>query len=301
MIKAVIDIGTKSVKYQLAEVCSNDKPIILKDMVKITRLGEGLSKTGRISPQALLRSAETAEEFVLDAKKSGAGEIRIVGTMALRTALNAADFMRRIWEHAGVETEVLSGEDEATLSFWGALSGFDPGNVKNCCMIDTGGGSTELVFAREGQIVSRSSLKTGALTLTEKYFSKDIVSQEDLMNAEDELKELFALTKPPFRAEMAVGIGGNVTAMASVFRRMERYDPTEAHGTILSEEEINRQIGEYSTKTGDERRKIKGLDPERADIILAGACIIRYAIQFCGCSEIVVSDRGLRHGVLLSM
>ncbi len=301
MIKAVIDIGTNSVKYLLAEVCCDNEPKIIKDRVKITRLGEGLGKTGRISPQALLRTAETTEEYVLDAKKSRAGEISIVGTMALRTALNAADFLRRIKENAGIETEVLSGEEEAVLSFRGALSGCDIGNVKNCCTIDTGGGSTELVFAREGQIVCRSSLKTGALTLTEKYFSKDAVSPEDLMIAEDELKGIFDGTRLPFSAEMAIAIGGNATAMASVCMKMERYDPAEAHGTILSEEEINRQIGEYLTKTAEERRKIKGLDPERADIILAGACIIRYSMIFCGCSEIVVSDRGLRHGVLLSM
>ncbi len=301
MIKAVIDIGTNSIKYLLADVCCGDISAVHKDWVKITRLGEGLGKTGRISPQALLRSAETAEGFVLDAKTSGAAEIRIVGTMALRTALNAEDFLRRIRERTGIEAEVLSGEDEAVLSFLGALSGFDQWKVKNCCMIDTGGGSTELVFAREGEIVCRSSLKIGALTLTEKYFSKDVVSREDLVNADNELKALFAEARAPFRAKTAVAIGGNATAMASVFKRMEKYDPTEAHGTILSEEEIDRQIGEYSAASRGERRKMTGLDPERADIILAGACIIRYAMKSCGCSEAVVSDRGLRHGVLLNM
>ena len=301
MILAAVDIGTNSVKYLLAETDGKKSATVLKDAVKITKLGEGLRKSGLISFPALLRTADAVQEFVADAEKKGADVIRIVGTMALRTASNAGELSDRLRELTEIETEVLSGEEEAMLSFSGAVSGFDLSNVNRYCTIDTGGGSTELVFAEKGEIVCKASLKTGALLLTEKFFSNDTILRKDIEEAQDELNQIFGSIKLPFEIDMAVGIGGNVTSMASVYKRMEKYDPDEAHGTILSEKEIERQIMEYSVKSPDERRKIPGLDPERSDIILAGACIIRYAMRVAGCREIVVSDRGLRHGILFSM
>lgn len=298
---AAVDIGTNSVKYLFAEADGEKGVIVLKDAVKITKLGEGLRGSGLISSSAIQRTAYAVKEFVADAKKNGADAVRIVGTMALRTASNAGELSDKLRELTGIETEVLSGEDEAILSFLGAISGFDLSNVNRYCTIDTGGGSTELVFAEKEEIVCKASLKTGALLLTEKFFSNDTILRKDIEEAQDELNQIFGSIKLPFEIDMAVGIGGNVTSMASVYKRMEKYDPDEAHGTILSEKEIERQIMEYSVKRPDERRKIPGLDPERSDIILAGACIIRYAMQFAGCREIVVSDKGLRHGILYSM
>ncbi len=301
MILAAVDIGTNSAKYMLAETNSENGPVVLKDTVRITKLGEGLGKTGLISLPALRRTIGTVNEFVLDAKKYRADVIRIVGTMALRTASNAGEFSDMLKELTGVDPEILSGEEEAALSFLGAVSGFDLSNVNRYCTIDTGGGSTELVFAEGGEIFCKASFRTGALFLTEKFFSNKTILQEDMDKADDELNQIFSSIKPPFKIDMAVGIGGNVTSMASVYKRMEKYDPAEVHGTVLSEEEVGRQIREYSVKSPKERRKIPGLDQERADIILAGACIIRYAMRFAGCREIVVSDRGLRHGILFSM
>ena len=301
MILAAVDIGTNSVKYLLAQADGEKGATVLKDAVKITKLGVGLRKSGLISLPALQRTADAVKEFVADAEKNGADVIRIVGTMALRSASNAGELSDKLRELTGIETEVLSGEEEALLSFSGAVSGFDLSNVNRYCTIDTGGGSTELVFAEKGEIVCKASLKTGALLLTEKFFSNDTILRKDIENADYELKQIFGSVKPPFKIDMAVGIGGNVTSMASVYKKMEEYDPDEAHGTVLPEKEVERQIGEYSVKSPEERRKIPGLDPERADIILAGACIIRYAMRFAGCREIVVSDRGLRHGILSSM
>lgn len=298
---AAIDIGTNSVKYLLAETGCEKGPIILKDNMKITKLGEGLRRTGLISSSAFRRTTEAVNEFVMDAKKNRADDIRIVGTMALRTASNAGYFSDKLKELTKIETEILSGEEEANFSFLGAVSGFNLNSMKRYCTIDTGGGSTELVFAKDGKIVSRASLKTGALLLTEKVFSKDVVSEKDLDKADNELKRVFKNVKLPFDTQLAIGIGGNVTSMAAVFKKLSECVPQEIEGTELSEEEVKRQIEEYSKKNLEQRGKITGLDPKRADIILAGACIVRYAMNFCGCRKIVVSERGLRHGVLYRM
>jgi exopolyphosphatase/guanosine-5'-triphosphate,3'-diphosphate pyrophosphatase len=300
MRKAVIDIGTNSVKYLLAEIEEKRKPLVLKDVLVITKLGEKLRKEGIIIPSAATRTLDSIKRFVLDARKDGAKDIRLVGTMALRTASNADEFVEKVRAATGFEIDILSGETEAILSFSGAVTGFDLSCVKKFCTIDTGGGSTELVFAENGEIICKTSLKTGALLLTEKYFSRDKVSKEDLKNTDQELDIIFGSTKPPFATQLAIGIGGNVTSMASVFKRMARYDSKEIHGTEIPYEEIERQIQEYSSKNLQERRHIRGLDPERAGIILAGACIISRAMKFCGCRKLVVSTRGLRHGVLHS-
>ena len=298
MRKAVIDIGTNSVKYLLAEIEEKRKPLVLKDVLVITKLGEKLRKEGIIIPPAATRTLDTIKGFVLDARKDGAKDIRLVGTMALRTASNADEFVEKVRAATGLEIDILSGETEAILSFSGAVTGFDLGRVARFCTIDTGGGSTELVFSEDGKIICKTSLKIGALLLTEKYFSKDKVSKEDLKDADRELDIIFGSTKPPFATQLAIGIGGNVTSMASVYKSVIKYDPEAIHATEIPYEEIERQIQEYSSKNLQERHHIRGLDPERADIILAGACIIRHAMKFCECKKLVVSTRGLRHGIL---
>ena len=298
MKRAVIDIGTNSVKYLLAEIEEKRKPTVLKDLLIITKLGESLRKNGIISPSAAVRTSDSIEKFVLDARKEGAEDIRLVGTMALRTASNADEFTEKVRAATGLGIDILSGDAEAAFSFYGAVADFDISSVKRFCTIDTGGGSTELVFAEDGKIICKTSLNIGALVLTEKYFFRDKILKDDLKEAEQELDIIFGSTKPPFAAQLAIGIGGNVTSMASVFKRAVRYNPKEIHATEISYEEIERQIKEYSSKNSEERRQIRGLDPERADIILAGACIIRHAMNFCGCRELLVSTRGLRHGIL---
>lgn len=298
MKKAVIDIGTNSVKYLLAEIEGKKEPSILKDVQVITKLGEGMRKTGVISSLAAIRTSDSIKDFVLDAVKEGAKDIRLVGTMALRTASNADEFVEKMRAATGLRIDILSGETEAAFSFSGAVAGFDLSNVKRFCTIDTGGGSTELVFSEDGKIICKTSLKIGALLLTEKYFFKDKISKGDLKEAEHELDTVFGETRPPFAVQLAIGIGGNVTSIASVFKKTARYNTKEIHGIEISYEEIERQIEEYSSKNLEERRQIRGLDPGRADIILAGACIIRHAMTFCGCRELVVSTRGLRHGIL---
>ena len=300
MRKAVIDIGTNSVKYLLAEIEGKKEPSVLKDVLIITKLGDGLIKNGVISPSAAMRTSDSIKNFVLDARKDGAEDIRLVGTMALRAASNAEEFAEKVKAVTGIGVDILSGETEAALSFYGAATGFDLSCVARFCTIDTGGGSTELVFAENGKIICKTSLKTGALLLTEKYFFRDKVSKDDLKDADRELDLVFGGITPPFAAQLAIGIGGNVTSMASVYKGIIKYDQEEIHGTEIPYEEIERQIQEYSSKNSEERRQIRGLDPERADIILAGACIIRRAIKFCGCKKLVVSTRGLRHGILYS-
>lgn len=301
MKKAVIDIGTNSVKYLMAELGEKGSLRICREIAAITGLGEATDQTGEIKESAAIRTVSRIKDFAVDASKYGAGEIRLVGTMALRRAHNADVFLRMVREITGLEVEVLSGDEEARLSFTGVVSDFDFRDGMKLCAIDSGGGSTEIVFAEKNEMISRVSLKTGALFLTEKYLSKEILLPGDLEKTDKELDLVFGEVRNPFATDMAIAAGGNAVSMASVFNEMKKYDPVKVHGTVLSKDEIDRQIKLYFSKTAAERRKISGLDPNRADIILAGACIIRRALRSCGLDAVTISEKGLRHGMMYSM
>ena len=182
--KAIIDVGTNSIKFCLAEETGNGSYSVLKDANDIARLGEGLKETGLIGPEPLERNAQSVANFAAEAKAAGADEVVAVGTMALRTAKNAAAFITRVKELCGVELKVLSGEEEAQNSYVAVMSGI-PGAVDaDLVTMDTGGGSTEFVFGTAGKIVRKFSLNVGAVRFTEKYLSQMPVAPEKLAEAQ---------------------------------------------------------------------------------------------------------------------
>ena len=302
MKKAIIDIGTNSIKFCLAESDKKDGSFtVLKDANNIAKLGEGLRETGSISPEALERNAQAAAEFVKEAKEAGADDIRIVGTMALRTAKNAADFCARVKELAGIEPQVIPGEEEARLSFVAVMSGIPGAAEADLVSFDTGGGSTEFVFGEAGEIKRKFSLNIGGIRITEDYLSATPVAAEKLSAARAQIRKELSEGGVTGGAQFLVGMGGNVTSIASVKHKMAVYDPDVIQGSELTLADIKEQIADYASKTIDERKKITGLQPKRADVILAGACIIEAIMELCGLDRLTVSDRGLRHGLLYTL
>ncbi len=299
--KAIIDVGTNSIKFCLAEETGNGSYNVLKDANDIARLGEGLKETGLIGPEPLERNAQSVANFAAEAKAAGADEVVAVGTMALRTAKNAAAFIARVKELCGVELKVLSGEEEAQNSYVAVMSGI-PGAVDaDLVTMDTGGGSTEFVFGTAGKIVRKFSLNVGAVRFTEKYLSQMPVAPEKLAEAQTEIKKELSEGGVSGPVKFLVGMGGTVTSMASVKHKMAKYDPDVIQGSKLTLDDINAQIADYAAKTLDQRREIIGLQPKRADVILAGACIVRAVMELTGVSELTVSDRGLRHGLMYEL
>ena len=302
MKKAIIDIGTNSIKFCLAESDKKDGSFtVFKDANNIAKLGEGLRETGSIAPEALTRNAEAVAEFVAEAKAAGAEEIKAVGTMALRTAKNAEAFINRVKELTGTEVEVIPGEKEAQLSYIAVMSGIPGAAEANLTSFDTGGGSTEFVFGDKGVLTRKFSLNLGGLRITEDYLSELPVSEEKLAEAKAEIRKELKEGGVSAGADFLVGMGGNVTSIASVKHKLESYDPTVIQGSILTLEDVAAQIKDYASKTLEERRAIIGLQPKRADVILAGACILEAVMELCGLSQLTVSDRGLRHGLLYTL
>jgi exopolyphosphatase/guanosine-5'-triphosphate,3'-diphosphate pyrophosphatase len=236
--------------------------------------------------------------MVAEARRDGCADIAAVGTAGMRIARNSSDLVDAVRERTGVTIEVISGEEEARLAFSAAASAL-PVMEGEVAVFDTGGGSSQFTFGRPGRVEERFSLEVGAVRYTERYGLSGAVAADVVDGAlaaiADDLAGLAARAAP----DAVVGMGGAVTNLAAVSHGLSTYDPEIVQATVLDRTEIERQIELYRTTGGDERRSIVGLQPGRADVILAGACIVRTVLTQLGADSLTVSDRGLRHGLLV--
>jgi exopolyphosphatase / guanosine-5'-triphosphate,3'-diphosphate pyrophosphatase len=295
---AVIDVGTNSVKFHVSERAADGTWRTVVDRADVTRLGEGLDESGKLGAEPIARTLDAITGMVEEARNLGAEEIAAVGTAGLRIASNSAELIDAVRGRCGVEIEVISGEEESRLAYLAAESGLGvvPGSL---VVFDTGGGSTQFTFGKAGLVEERFSVNVGAVRLTERFALDGAVSEETLAEALDAIgAELAALDgRPP--PDAVVGMGGAVTNMAAVKHGLAKYDPEVAQGTELDRAEIERQIELYRTRAAAARREIVGLQPARAEVILAGACVVLTVLRKLGRDSFTVSDRGLRHGVLV--
>ena len=294
---AAIDVGTNSVKFHIGERSADGGWRSVVDRAEITRLGESLG-TGVLNPSPMKRTIDAIAGMVDEAGREGVDEIVAVGTAGLRIARNSADFVAAVKDRCGLDLEVISGDEEARLSYLAATSALDLGEG-SLVVFETGGGSSQFTFGEGKRVDERFSLDVGAVGLTERFGLADVVSEKTLAGVFDELAtELGRLDGRPTPAGL-VAMGGAATNLAAVKHELATYDPDVVQGTVLGLAEIDRQIALYRTQTADERRRIVGLQPKRAEVILAGACIVRTVIAKLGRQSATVSDRGLRHGLLL--
>lgn len=294
----VIDLGTNSVKLHVAERDAAGRWTPVLDRSEVTRLGEGLAETGAIAPAAQERTLAAIRGMVEEARALGAERVLALGTMGMRNAANSDAFIERVRAACGITIEVISGEEEARLAYLAVREslGIPRGSV---VVFDTGGGSTQVTLGHDGRILERFSLNLGAARLTERFGLAGPVSDETLNTARatiaGELGRLDALPRP----DALVGMGGAVTNLTSVSLALGRYDPDRIQGATLSRSEVETQIARYAALDAVGRRAIPGLQPGRAEVILAGALVVLTLMDKLGQGRVSVSDRGLRHGVLI--
>ena len=297
---AVVDVGTNSVKFHLGERATDGTWRTIVDRADVTRLGEGLDRTGGLGPEPMERTAGAIAAMADEASRNGAEAIAAVGTAGLRIATNAQSFLDAVRERCGVEVEVISGEDEARLAYLAALSGLGLGGTHaRLVVFDTGGGSSQFTFGRGSDVEEQFSVNVGAARFTERFGLGGAVTEETLQAAQDAIAADLARLggrQPPDRL---VGMGGANTNLAAVKHGLRTYDADVVQGTQLELAEVDRQIDLYRTRSAAERREIVGLQPQRAEVILAGACIVRTVMDKLGADALTVSDRGLRHGLLV--
>ena len=294
---AVIDVGTNSVKFHIGERDSRGSWRTLTDRAELTRLGEGLADTGVIGTAALGRTADAIAGMADEAKRSGVRAIAAVGTAGLRIAANSAEAVAAIKERAGVTVEIISGEEEARLAFLATTAAL--GSTTDALVVfDTGGGSSQFTFGHGARIDERFSVDVGAARYAERFGLDRAVSEEVLSQAmaaiSADLRRLDGRPSP----DLLIGMGGAITNITAVSLGLAEYDPSLVQGAAIGTQEIDRQIELYRLRDADSRRSIVGLQPKRAEVILAGACIVRTVMQKLGKTGLRVSDRGLRHGLL---
>jgi exopolyphosphatase/guanosine-5'-triphosphate,3'-diphosphate pyrophosphatase len=246
---------------------------------------------------ALERTAAAIAGMVDEAKRHGVRAIAAVGTAGLRIARNSDQVVAAIQARAGVHIDVISGEEEGRLAYLAAKSGLGL-KAGSLVVFDTGGGSSQFTFGHDSGVDERFSVEVGAVRYTERYRLDGAVSpgvlQEAMAAISADLSRIDGRPVP----DQLVAMGGAVTNITAVMHRLATYDPAVVQGTVLDRAEIDRQIELYRSRDADARRAILGLQPKRAEVILAGACIIRTVMEKLGKESLTVSDRGLRHGVL---
>jgi exopolyphosphatase / guanosine-5'-triphosphate,3'-diphosphate pyrophosphatase len=294
---AVIDVGTNSVKFVIGERDREGQWRSVVDLAEVTRLGEGLDETGELNEMPIRRTVEAISDMAEEAERDAVAAIAAVGTAGVRMARNGEAFAEAVRERTGISVEIISGDEEGRLAYVAATEGLQLGDG-SLVVFDTGGGSSQFTFGHGREVEERFSVNVGAVAFTERFGLDGVVSEEQLSEALDAISaDLDRLDGRPVPDEL-VAIGGAVTNLAAVKHQLATYDPDVVRGTVLDRAEIDRQIELYRTRTADERREIVGLQPKRAEVILAGACIVRTVLEKLGADSLSVSDRGLRHGLL---
>jgi len=293
---ATIDVGTNTTLLLVAEARTSDIRV-LAERAEITRLGRGIGADGGLGPVGIERTLAVLTEYAAIAAKHGA-TLHAIGTEALRRAPNAAAFLAPAARILGTPVEVIDGEREATLTFLAAARSFPELSSRTLVVIDIGGGSTEIIVAQRGHVEYRRSLALGSVRLTERHIRNDPAHPTEIEAITGEVASLLGPVPFPAPPLALVGVAGTVTTLAAMSLGLASYDPDIVHGHRLTLSALDREITRLAVSTQSEREKMAGLDPKRADVILAGACILRQVAAAARATDILVSDRGIRWGLL---
>jgi exopolyphosphatase/guanosine-5'-triphosphate,3'-diphosphate pyrophosphatase len=295
---AVIDCGTNSVKFLVGELDADGTWRAVVDRAEVTRLGEGLREAGELGAEPMRRTISAIAEMADEARRNQVGAVAAVGTAGMRIARNSHELVTAVRDRCGIEIQIISGDDESRLAYRAVRSAL--GLVRGSLVVfDTGGGSSQFTFGRGSEVDERFSVDVGAVRFTEAFGLAETVPEEALARALDAISADLGRLDGRSAPDMLVGMGGAVTNLTAVALGLEKYDPEVVQGAVLDVAEVERQIALYAGRSADERRAIVGLQPKRAEIILAGALIVMTIMTKLGKEQFGVSDRGLRHGVLV--
>jgi exopolyphosphatase/guanosine-5'-triphosphate,3'-diphosphate pyrophosphatase len=302
-VLAGIDIGTNTLRLLIARLDKPDELIELDSDRRITRLGEGMHREGKLSSGAVTRTVTALKEFKKKISNYKIDDLIVVGTSAVREAKNTAEFLSRVRKETGFEVQPISGIEEARRTFLGVLLGIGPLRERAVVM-DIGGGSTEFITGVGGRPGRMVTIDLGAVTLTEKYLGTDPIASRDFNALRTEIEsrlkpvcDTIAANKP----FILIGTAGTITTLAAMDLRLERYDPVRINRYALKKTSVVRMLKDLLSKTAQERHLMPSLENGREDIIVAGAAVLTVAMEMLECNEIVVSEYGLREGVLLDL
>jgi exopolyphosphatase/guanosine-5'-triphosphate,3'-diphosphate pyrophosphatase len=294
---AALDLGTNTTRLLVADV-QNGHVEDVERRVEITRLGEGVDARRRLLPLPLTRVRNCLTEYRRELEALGAERALAVATSAIRDADNGEAFLGEVEWSYGFTTRLLSGDEEALLTFRGTTVGraLDEPTL----VVDLGGGSTELIVGDGHGIQFHASLDIGSVRLTERFLPSDPPTVAELNECARAIRSLLAERVPEdVGAGTAIGVAGTVTTLAALAQSLPEYDPERVHGYRLSVDAVTAQLERLAAMPLAERRNVPALEPERAPVIVAGAAILWEVLASFGLEEIEASERDLLHGVAL--
>jgi exopolyphosphatase/guanosine-5'-triphosphate,3'-diphosphate pyrophosphatase len=305
--RAIIDVGTNSVKLLVADVCGREVTPVHEDS-RQTRLGKGFYETHRLQPEPIARTAEAVWEFAEIARDRQAASIRVIATSAARDAVNPRDLTESIFRAAGLKTEIITGTREAEWAFQGVTT--DAELAKHpLLLLDVGGGSTEFILGKGTKKSFAHSFPLGTVRLMEKFPHSDPPRKSELNHCREWLKnflhhEVRPQLEPVLRAANGdirlVGTGGTTSILARMELGLDRYDRDKIENTVLNLEQVIAHRKKLWSLPLIERKEIPGLPKLRADVILTGVLIYEAVMEELGFNELHISTRGLRFAAVMA-
>jgi exopolyphosphatase / guanosine-5'-triphosphate,3'-diphosphate pyrophosphatase len=294
---AAVDLGTNSTRMLVADVDDGTVDEVVRRL-KITRLGEGVDERKRLLPAPIARVRNVLTDFRREAEQLGAERTLAIATSAVRDAENGEAFLGEIEWSYGFQTRLLSGHDEAQLTFSGVSADRELGD--DTLVVDIGGGSTELVAGSSTELRFHDSLDLGCVRLTERFLRANPPSGSELGDCAKAVESLLAERIPPdLRPAAAIGVAGTITSIAALDLGLDEYDPEQVHGHVISTEGAQAQLKRLASLPLAERRELPALDPDRAPVIVAGAVILTEVLRHFGLSSIEASERDILDGAAL--
>jgi exopolyphosphatase / guanosine-5'-triphosphate,3'-diphosphate pyrophosphatase len=297
---AVVDIGTNSTRLLVAEV-EQRRVGELDRQTRVTRLGEGLEASGRLSEAAMARVSDALAAYRETIDRLGGERVVAVATSAMRDAENGPEFREEILHRFGIEARTISGDEEARLTFLGATAGRDPG--AEALVIDIGGGSTEYVSGRAGSDPAfHVSTRMGSVRFTERHLKADPPERGELTALAEDTRGVMEADVPAEvreRVEHGIAVAGTATTLAVIDQELDPYDPEKVHGYRVNRGACERIVAQLAALKVAERRGVTGLHPDRAPTIVAGAVIMLESMRAFDLAEIEVSESDILHGAAL--
>jgi exopolyphosphatase/guanosine-5'-triphosphate,3'-diphosphate pyrophosphatase len=283
---AAVDLGTNSTRLLVADVHDSRVEEVARRLV-ITRLGEGVDERRRLLPLPIARVRNCLVDFRRELERLGTERTLAIATSAVREAENGEAFLGEIEWSYGFATQLLSGHDEALMMFRGVTSGRSI--AEGTLIVDVGGGSTELVLGGPDGVSFHTSVDLGCVRMTERF-------GDDLEACAAHVRSAV----PDLEPRRAIGVAGTVTSLAALDLGLVEYDPERVHGHVLKREDVEDQLYRLAALPLEERRRVPGLEPERAPVIVAGAVIVREVLARYGLAELEASEHDILHGAALT-
>ena len=293
---ASIDIGTNTILLLIAKL-EGGKILPLFEMETVARLGEGVQKNGILLKGAMERGLQTLAQYLKWCQEMEVQKIFVAGTSALREAKNSKEFLKLIKEKLNLSIEVISGEEEAQLSFLAVVKDLQE-KENPILVVDVGGGSTEFILGKGDQISQWISLPLGSVRFTEEFLCSDPAQEKEREKMEKKIRGHLVSIPHSQEPLSMVAVGGTATTLASVEQGLEDFIVEKIHHFVLKKGALKNQLLLYRSKTIEERKKIPGLPIARADVILAGGTILYLAMEELACPSVLISCHGVRYGLL---